>query len=475
MGSSSPETLHVVEAPKGSIAVLLCCAEADADALAERMDQIDSVDVRLVTGLERDTIALRDELAAMTTQSLVVICKSDNLGPEAVRRAVECFGLRRTWTHRLLVLEMPPRHGSAWVASVHRTLAAMARRRTRPTSPEIATVRGEIRGGVREIATPPAADAPAVVLATTPAPDVRRDDVGPIPAHVRPAGKRASHLALVMPIADDSDDAVASISDACLLPPAAPTTPAPAKAKSRVALPGAVAAILTAAIVGTFAFTRPADPTPPSTDTPTREVATTRGDQDRFAPIASELAPMPGLPQTHARAATPESPADESRTLVVVHTPDDRFEDALADGRAIRHDGMLVWTEALPADNWWRAANLCRARALAGLRGWRLPTRRRRRRPLRSPREAARRRARSLRAQGLDRETVTLPEPVPAFPGGRERACAEYRSPNGSTRSGGSLTAPPRTRRLCCHATPPQSPRLRSPDRVSDRARSRFD
>jgi hypothetical protein len=71
----------------------------------------------------------------------------------------------------------------------------------------------------------------------------------------------------------------------------------------------------------------------------------------------------------------PRAAAQTDGAIVIVVPPaEDGIEDAIADGRAVRHDGWLVWTVAEPAEDWWRAANLCRARTLAGLRGWRLPT-----------------------------------------------------------------------------------------------------
>ena len=377
MGSSSPDTervlperiaLHVVEPSSGaaSIAVLLCCAEADADALAEQMERLDVADVRLVSGLERDTVALRDELAAMKQQSLVVVCKTDALGADAVRRAVECFGLRRTWTHRLLVLELPSQHSTSWIGSVHRTLAAMARRRARPTEPmiEIASVQGEIVGNMRDPARPPSSDEPAVVLASARAMTSRRDEVGPIPAYVRAPGHRVGHLALVGPV-DDVAEETAATSDACLLPPAVPPV-VPTRLRRRWAIPGGLAAILAAAIVGTFVAPKL------SADGPMHApvLAAMPNDVERIAAV-HHVVPPPAPAAASANAPAPER--DDSIVIVVPPAADD-LDDAFADGRAIRHDDWIVWTQPEPAEDWWRAANLCRARTLAGLRGWRLPT-----------------------------------------------------------------------------------------------------
>lgn len=370
MGSSSPESerllpdriaLHVVEPTPsaGSIAVILCCAEADADALAEHMERIEAHDVRLVAGIENGPVGLRDELAALTEQSLVVICKTDALDADAVRRAVECFGLRRTWTHRLLVLQLSSVHATSWIGSVHRTLAAMTRRRSQPSAVaiEIASVQGEILGSVRDRTSAPSADQPAVVLGTADNP--KRDEVGPIPAHVRAPGKRPAHLALVMPVIDeDIDDHEAAISDACLVPPVVPT--AVATKRSR-ALPGAIAAILAAALVGTLAQRDDAGSTPtveaamPTLDSP----AALLGD----API-----------EDVAIAAPPTAVAAEPDEVIQIHVSADPIDEAVADGRARRHEGWIVWNEAEAAHDWYRAANVCRQRALAGVRGWRLPT-----------------------------------------------------------------------------------------------------
>jgi hypothetical protein len=373
MGSSSPESehtlperiaLHVVEASAstGSIAVILCCAEADADALAEHMARIEARDVRLVVGIERDTVGLRDELAAITEQSLVVICKTDELGADAVRHAVECFGLRRTWTHRLLVLQLSSIHSTSWIGSVHRTLAAMTRRRSKPSAVdvEVGSVQGEILGSVRDRTAAPDPDRPAVVLGAPSNP--RRDEVGPIPAHVRAPGRRPGHLALVMPVLDEGDDDThASISDACLVPPVVP--PRVVAKRRPHAMPGAIAAILAAALVGTIVdrddeatVTMPAEAPAPIAETPPPMIASMPTDVARVAPIAAAVA----------------EPDEVIR--IVVNTDADRIDDALADGRAQRHDGWIVWNEAEAANDWWGAANLCRQRSLAGLRGWRLPT-----------------------------------------------------------------------------------------------------
>ena len=376
MGSSSPETeralpervaLHVVEpsASTGSIAVLLCCADADADVLAEQMERIDVTDVRLVAGLERDTIALRDELAALDRQSLVVVCKTDALGADAVRRAVECFGLRRTWTHRLLVLELTSRHSTSWIGSVHRTLAAMARRRSRPAAIAVASVTGEIHGSAREAATAPPQDEPAVVLGAATSSHPRCDDVGPIPAHVRAPGQRPGHLALVVADADES----ASESHACLVPPVVSATARP-RMRGRLAIPGGLAAILAAAVVGTFLAPRERASSPTSATSPAIHAAL--GSEDA-GPGAMRDVVQPRF-EVPPRPAAPAPTAQGEGARVIVVPQSDRLDDALASGRAVRHDGFVVWTEAEPADDWWRAANLCRARARAGLRGWRLPT-----------------------------------------------------------------------------------------------------
>ncbi len=366
MGSISPESdrslpdrvaLRVVEpAPSaGAIAVILCCAEADVDALSEHMDRIEARDVRLVAGIEHGTTELRDELASLTEQSLVVICKTDALDPDAVRRAVECFGLRRTWTHRLLVLQLSSVHGTSWIGSVHRTLAAMTRRRSRPSAVavEVGSVQGEILGSVRDRTSAPAPDQPAVVLPTNP----KRDDVGPIPAHVRAPGRRPGHLAIVSPVVDD-DDGIASISDACLVPPEVPR-PVAAE-RGRRALPGAIAAILAAAIVATLAD---------------RDESSTATIVEATTPIVEAAAPraVKAPARVAPRAPAPVVESDEV-IRIAVNTNVDRIDDALADGRAQRHDGWIVWNEPQAANDWYRAANLCRQRPLGGLRGWRLPT-----------------------------------------------------------------------------------------------------
>lgn len=377
MGSISPEhdrpvsdrvNLHVVEPAAGSIAVLLCCADADADAVALRVDQIDSADVRVISGLERDTVALRDELAAMAQQSLVVVCKTEALGADAVRRAVECFGLRRTWTHRLLVLELASRHSSSWIGSVHRTLAAMQRRRSRPVDRvDPGPVRGEIVGSIRDAANAPPPE-PAVVLGDD-EPNMLRDDVGPIPAHVRAPGKRPAHLALVMPTTEDSDDTLSSISDACLVPPVVAAANLPVPRRRRLLLPGALAAILGGAIVGTLWM--PADRT--------LDLAVVAGEDDSNDAGLDSTSGSTGAPSPAATSdAAPGTLAPSERPAAAekpeLSETDAAIENAIEAGLAERHGPWIVWMQAEPATDWWAAANLCRQRPLAGIRGWRLPT-----------------------------------------------------------------------------------------------------
>jgi hypothetical protein len=275
------------------------------------------------------------------------------------------------------VLEVPSGHSTAWIGTVHRTLAAMARRRSKriTATMEIASVQGEIHGSTRDATQAPSSDEPAVVFAGPTPTNSRRDEVGPIPAYVRAPGRRPGHLALVAPTFDAGDEPAAK-SDACLVPPVVP--PAVRKrTRGRLALPGGVAAILTAAIVGTFFAPKDRDGTSPSATSPTIHAAHAApavmpGEIDRVAAM-QDLEP-PSARVVRSSIQTRAAAQTDDAIVIVVPRAEDGIEDALADGRAVRHDGWLVWTVAEPAEDWWRAANLCRARTLAGMRGWRLPT-----------------------------------------------------------------------------------------------------
>jgi len=375
MGTSSSDAkrplperivLHVVEPRQAPVSVLLCCAEADFDLVGGRTAEIASDDVHLISGIDRDANGLRDALVGADRQALVVICKTDALDSDAVRRAVECFGTRRSWTHRLLVLELGSRHSSSWIGSIHRTLSAMARRRseTRP-SLDTASARGEILGAAdRGAATEPEPAAAAVLLGRMPT--GRRDEVGPIPAHVRAPGQRPGHLALVPIAADTVEEQRASISDAVFA--AAETASGPVEPRRSLALHGGVAAIVTAAIV---AVGWPTDEPLPVVDAPAIE--STVGSAEAIVPPGPALAAMPLPTSTTPSAAaagapTPSVSAPKRARLA------DRLANAIDDGRIRRHDALFVWTEAEPASDWFEAANRCRARKVDGVRGWRLPT-----------------------------------------------------------------------------------------------------
>lgn len=353
--------LHVVEPTTAPISVLLCCADADADTVGARVDQIDTDSVRLIAGIDRDANDLRDALAQADRQSLVVICKTDALDSDAVRRAVECFGLRRSWTHRLLVLELGSRHSSSWIGSIHRTLAAMARRRsqTRPVL-EAEAVRGEIYGTGPASANEPSPSTPAVLLGRMPT--GRRDDVGPIPAHVRAPGHRPGHLALVIDAADTVEER-ASISDAVLA--AADTVSGPVAPRPRWALHGFVASLVAAAAVAIGWSTRVPDPAA----------------QQGALPMVEAPLPLAAVPAV-VTVPTPTpavEPVAAGEALAAVEPPArvglaDRLAKAIESGRVRRHDALFVATEADPEIDWTAAANHCRARKVDGVRSWRLPT-----------------------------------------------------------------------------------------------------
>jgi hypothetical protein len=141
----------------------------------------------------------------------------------------------------------------------------------------------------------------------------------------------------------------------------------PPPRRRRFVLPASLAAILFGAILGTIWM--PADHT--------IDLAVVARASDSIAPTVDSPSGSTATPTAAISAVKPSTRAPSG--VVAADKPklsetEAAIENAIEAGLAERHGVWVVWKEAEPAKDWWAAANLCRQRPLAGVRGWRLPT-----------------------------------------------------------------------------------------------------
>ena len=239
--------------------IVLIGASADASTLHEAQAELERPRVELVVGVDHDVEPLREAVAMAESPTLFVLCRTVNFGAAKARPAVECFTGRRAAGHRLLVVELEPRRGTRWLGTVRAAAAALTRAQVEPsTSIGIAGMRdsggeslcaGETSTDRDATAEPTGTVVPLVLTRERIRGDDERgaqrwlrDDVGPIPAHVRAPGSPTSAGTTVVEriLRDTLDDGPAAVSDALLsFEPAA--NDAGAAHHSHVALVGVTA------------------------------------------------------------------------------------------------------------------------------------------------------------------------------------------------------------------------------------------
>ncbi len=209
--------------------IVLLGAEADAAALHQAHAVLDRGGVEVLLGVDRDVEPLREAIALAEQPTLFVLCRTEVLDADRARVAVACFAGRRAATHRLLVVELEARRGTRWLGTVRMAAAALGRalRHAGPTGVDgmrDSGTDGQLGGETR--ASPQTGDEPAIALRPVRVAghahaehDPRpwwRDEVGPIPPHVRIPGRARRGVETVDSLRDTADDLPEAISDAAL-------------------------------------------------------------------------------------------------------------------------------------------------------------------------------------------------------------------------------------------------------------------
>lgn len=361
--------------------IAMVCAVADAAVIGELAARAGLRGTRLVSGIDRDPEVLRDAVAHSAAPTLFVLCRTPALDAAQARRAVECFGARRILQHRLLVAQLDPRRPGAWISAVQRAagsmreaqavLAAYAGAEGMVDSTAADVARGETR--VRRVTPAKATPRPAAVLVgSVPTRDdgdriVWREDVGPIPAHVRAPGRRRANLSVVDP-RETADDGPASISDAVLVldPPAQPAA-SPSAATTTVGRVPDVSSTRAARLVaiGVVVLVVLGFAVAPVLGAP-RDAAR--------APVAG-IAPL--LRPAPSPSATPPVEVVAAPIVVPPTEPspsEPALQRAVEEGRVGRLEGLYVVAGPDQPLDWYAAANTCRSRSVDGTRGFRLPS-----------------------------------------------------------------------------------------------------
>ena len=378
----------------GAIEVVLACASADVEAIREAFERLElhTGDARVLGGMERAADELRNAVTCSLQPTLFVLCRTGALEPAAARRAVECFGIKRPFSHRLLVAEFDARRPAGWMNAVRRSFVSMREAQALINGPIEGMLdsgdRNAVRGETRVTPPPtsvPLAKRPLVMFGRSePAQgegdeDPKswwRDEVGPIPAHVRAPGARR-HLAVVDP-RETADDGGASISDAVLVHEpgevvqaarsdshdAPPQDRAPTRVARIVAVAIVALVVLGFAVAPVLGASHQPSPSPPEPPSPPAA-------PDAGGPVPSAAAPRPAPPSAPGPAAPAVSSMAESSAST---PPPSALDRAVAEGRLGRLDGLYVVEGPDRAMDWYGAANTCRARSIDGARGFRLPS-----------------------------------------------------------------------------------------------------
>jgi hypothetical protein len=390
--------------------VVLACSSADAESIAASAAVLGIPALRVLTGVERSSEALRAAVLRATVPTLFVVCRGGGLEPDRAREAAAAFGSRRVGHHRLLVAQYEPARPGPWMTAVRRAWTSMAAALEvcaghvdgMLASNRYSVLGGEVRG-VAEVAERRVAGAPLVRIAARSqaiADAPLRDRVGTIPAHVRTPG--AGQPLSIASTKQTEDDGPAAKSDAVLvrnavlvrdavMPPAlVAAMPAPAADRWLRAAASAVVALVVvgfAAVptLGDHGASLPPTASAAAIGEPVRE-ATGGAIGSTTAASATAIAAIPAASpatEVHAPVArsitlaappvdVPPSPGATSAGAASAGAASDRGVEASA-GPEGRIAVLLVVDGPNVALDWRAAANTCRAREVDGTRGFRLP------------------------------------------------------------------------------------------------------
>jgi hypothetical protein len=391
---TTSERLHLRLVDDGAVALALVCCVDDEVVVQDAAVRLGIEGTRVISGVDRNVDELRQAVTCAEGPTLFVVCRTVAFDATKARKAVEVFGTRRVLSHRLLVVELDPKRPGSWTTTVRNAYAAMRRAQsneldaTRDPRMLDCSDRDFVQGETRaRTPTPPpmqlGPDGPLVMVAHH-APDAKdgdedlqswwRDEVGPIPAHVRTVEPRRLHV--VDPNKETAEDGIASISDAVLA-----MTPARPDAASTVVLPvptsrvarGAAIAVVVAVVLGFAVAPVLGASRGPSVEMPTIApigvASSTAVIADEPPPIASQSAPIAVVP---VAVPTPTIERAPEPTAEIVDV--DPMERAVADGRVATTDALYVVRGPDRAVDWYGAANHCRARSIAGVSDFRLPS-----------------------------------------------------------------------------------------------------
>lgn len=395
---AAAERMHLRVVDDADVALTLVCGESDVEIVSDAADRLGVGETRVITASDRGLDELRNAVTCAEVPTLFVVCRTASFDAKKARRAVECFGARRLLSHRLLVVELDPKRPGGWTTTIRKTHAAMRRSlaiasdaprdASMVDSADRDAVQGETRA--RRMTPPPMPDdgTPLVMVARQ-APEVKggdedlqswwRDEVGPIPAHVRtPMPSRPSRPTLtVVDPKQTQDDGPASISDADLRQThedaaAAQTVvhgvvPQPGRMTRVAALAVVISVVLGFAIAPVLGASRG-----PSVEAPTfaaTGMATSVALVDELVP---ETAPLAIVPVAVAMPVPTEVVAEPVvEPLVETAEP---LAAAIADGRVREHASLHVVVGPEREVDWYGAANHCRARTIDGVSDFRLPS-----------------------------------------------------------------------------------------------------
>jgi len=332
------------------VAVRLVAVQPDHEIVARVIPSLASegISAGMVSGAPGDVQPLIAALRGAEGPTVFVMCTSDNLGPEHLRRLVETFARLRSRTHRLLVLELDRTKPYALLAGIRRAVGALVCQLEMVfiTSDEREGSRTTVHGSavVRDVTTAVALPPPGQVIVSHPL----RDEVGPIPPHIRlPRGASTRpHLRVVRDTGEMTEE-----------PPTLRTTVPPVEL-----------------------------PAPTST---TRYAISGW----RIGMGLVTLTLLAALASSASRAEGPEAPTNFAWRPELHHVPEKILESSVtsvvnvqnstppapnfplvaAPSAIIAFRGSFYSEPMAGEGDWWKAANYCRSNSSAGLQGWRLP------------------------------------------------------------------------------------------------------
>jgi hypothetical protein len=351
-----------------SIAVILCCARADAvhvRPLAEHLRN-EGIKVRLLEGIDEDAHLLGASLDLELGACMFVACLSDSLGAKAFRRLTGIYSARKGPQHYLADIMVEPDELPAMIESLSVALVRASKVVASGERDKRANSRGPTRlrdvvgvTGISAVGSPPAAPA----RTRKPKPK----------AHERaPLREQSVAGSYVISARTGVGEGVARDPAKAEQPLVVPK-PSPAAASASNSRMPVVLFLILVAVAGTVALVlaqngdsqasdrrlpKPAVISAPSNPPPAP-------DAEAAVPAQPQPAqPQPAQPQpTQPQLAQPEPGVDEAAVI----------RESIAAGELRAIDLILIANPDARA-SWREAANLCRAKSHRGVRGWRLPS-----------------------------------------------------------------------------------------------------